>query len=101
MARNTINGGAELKLKKRKLRLERVRCNFVCEMEFHIISIVLLHRIMEVDGTLRDCWVQYLPLGNRTADDTEQREVKTLIKRNKTKLAFLPICLKDSSVMFH
>lgn len=51
-------------MKKWKLRLERVNCNSVCEMEFHIISIVLLHRIMEVDGTLRDHWVQYLPLGN-------------------------------------
>lgn len=56
-------------------------CSFVCEMQFPIILIVLLHQIIEADGTLRDHWVQYLPLGNYTADDTEQRDVKTQKKK--------------------
>lgn len=77
-AGNAVNGGPEPQLRERKLRLERLSWNFVCEMQFHVVVILLFRREAEVGGTLRDRLVQHMPVGNETPN-TGQRDVKTLI----------------------
>ena len=64
LAGNAINGGAEPKRGKGKLRLQKGSCNFACEVQLHVPWAVLLHRILEAGGILRDHWVRHLPLGN-------------------------------------